>query len=81
MCDSGGAPNYRNMALQGIAQSDSIEPWAEIPSLTISCGYGHSKTLVDKTKFEQKTQNMQLEIYSCASLAYQEIHGLETHGD
>ena len=37
-------------------QPDSIEPWADLPNLSISCGYGHSKTVdvaADKPKFDE----------------------------
>ena len=37
-----------NMKIQGIVMPDSIEPWIDVPSLEISCGYGHSKTGVLK---------------------------------
>ena len=48
-------------SLQGIVQPDSIEPWADVPSLEISCGYGHNKTGdadVDRNKFEEYCRDL-----------------------
>ena len=50
-----------NIALQGIVQPDSIEPWADVPNLEISCGYGHNKTGdadVDRNKFEEYCRDL-----------------------
>ena len=36
--------------------ADSIVPWADVPNLSISCGYGHSETVdaaADKPKFDE----------------------------
>ena len=49
-------PEDRQISIQDIVQPDSIEPWADVPNLSISCGYGHSKTVdaaADKLKFDE----------------------------